>query len=56
MNVNLKVPCVLLSIVMLSVMATSERMDWLPVWGKVIISVLWLFVTMWIIGGEWDAE
>jgi len=46
-----KVIAVFLSIIVLSAIVGSDKMDWMPIWGKVIASVLWLIVCMWIIGG-----
>jgi hypothetical protein len=51
-----KVIAVILSIIVLAVVVGSDKMDWLPIWGKVVISVLWLFVCMWIIGGATNED
>ena len=56
MSLTTKVNCMWLSLGMLYVILSSEKTAWLPIWGKVICSVLWLIVCMWIIGGAKDAE
>lgn len=56
MSLTVKVACMWLSLGMLYIMVSSEKMEWLPIWGKVIASVLWLIVCMWIIGGAKDAK